>query len=203
MTVVEQKPQFHVNYDVGYDGFVARQKDFIAAGIKWFERWDAIPGTPPVSHALKIVGENQTIEAFGDGVHYGKLSDLLNDPDAALIVRKPKGWTPELGERLKAEAEKHLGEKYNYMLIVALAIAHSYFGRWLDKLTKGKFATWIEGIADRKRYDICSVCVSRINNAMPEFQGKGVLSNPLYDITPIMLCGDQTIYESGAVELVP
>ena len=203
MTVIEQKPQFGVNYDVGYDGFTARQKDFIAAGIKWFSRWDALPGTPPVSHAFKIVGEDLTIEAFWDGVRYGKLSDYLNDPDVALLVRKPKGWTPELGQRLKAEMEKHLGEKYNWTLIAAIAIANTYLGKWIDKVTKGKFSKWIEGVADRSRYDICSVCVSKTNNAMPEYQGKGVLNNPLYDITPIMLMGDNELYEPGAIELIP
>ena len=203
MTVVEQRPQFGVNYDVGYDGFTARPKDFIAAGIKWFTRWDAIPGVPPVSHALKIVGEDLTIEAFGDGVHYGKLSDYLNDPNVCLIVRKPKGWTPEMGARLKSEAEKHLGEKYNYPLIVALAICNTYLGKWIDNKLKGKLSEWLQGLADRKRYDICSVCVAKMNNEMPELQGKGVLAQPLYDITPIMLCGDQEIYEPGAVELIP
>ena len=111
MTVIEQKSQFGVNYDIGYDGFTSRQKDFISAGINWFERWEAIPGVPPVSHVFKIVGEDLTIEAFGDGVRYGKLSNYLNDHTCALLVRKPLGWTLGMGFRMHEEAKRHFIEK--------------------------------------------------------------------------------------------
>jgi hypothetical protein len=203
MDVVEQKYQWGVNYDVGYDAFTAHPKDFLTAGINWFERWDALPGFPPASHALKIVGPNQTIEALAHGVVYGKLSDYLNDPDCALMVRKPAGWTPDIGQRLKAAAESHLGERYNYLLIVMMAIGHSYLGHGIDKLFKGKFAKWLEKTADSKRYSICSQMVARSNSSLPEYKDKGVLKLPPYDITPLLLVQDPVIYERGIIELLP
>lgn len=203
MTILEQKPQFGVNYDVGFDGFTSRTKDFIAAGINWFANWDAIPGVPPVSHTFKIVGDDLTIEAFGDGVRYGKLSDYLNDQTCALLVRRPKGWTPELGARMVEETKYHLGEKYNYFLIVMLAISNSYLGRWIDKKFDGKFSIWLTDWADNAKSNICSSLVARVNGAMPEYEGKSVLANPPFKVMPVMLCGDPVIYEPGAIELIP
>ena len=203
MNVIEQNPQFGVNYDVGFDAFTCHPKDFITAGIGWFERWDALPGVPPASHALKIVGEDQTIEAFFDGVRYGKLSDYLNDPECALLVRRPILWTPDMGARMVAEAEKHLGEKYNYFLIAMMAIGHSFLGHWIDKQTDGKFSRWLEKLADGTNSEICSQLVAKVNSAMPELRDKSVLKLPPYDITPLLLIGDSVIYEPGTIELIP
>ena len=203
MNVIEQKPQFGVNYDVGYDAFTSHPKDFLTAGIDWFERWDALPGVPPASHAIKIVGEDLTLEAFADGVRYGKLSDYLNDPNCALMVRKPILWTPGMAFRMRTEAERHLGERYNYFLIIMMAIGHSYLGHWIDKLTHGKFSLWLEKLADSSRAEICSQFVAKVDNAMPELRDRSVLRLPPYDITPVLLIGDPVIYEPGTIELIP
>ena len=203
MNVSDQKAQFGVNYDVGYDGFISRPNDFIAAGIRWFERWDTLPGVPPVSHAIKIIGPDQTIEALAHGIVYGSLSKYINDPECAVLVRKPKGWTPEMGERLATEAKSHLGEKYNYLLLFVMAITNSYFGKGLDAVTGKKFSAWLNHVADLKRHDICSQFCAKVDNALPEFQGKSVLARPLNTITPILLCQDEVIYEPGTIELLP
>ncbi len=203
MTILEQKPQYGVNYNEGYDGFTVRAKDFVAAGVKWFERWDQIPGAPPVSHTLKIVGENKTIEAFGDGVRYGTVDAYLNDPDCALLIREPVGWTPEMGRRMTAEAEKHLGEKYNWFLIAMMAISRTYLGRFVDNKTKGKLSTWLQDWADNAKSEICSSLVARVDNAQPELEGKSVLAMPPFKILPIMLFVDPVIYKPGAIELIP
>ena len=157
MDVTEQKPQFGVNYDVGYDAFTSHPRDFLTAGIDWYERWDALPGVPPASHAIKIVGEDLTIEALEHGIVYGKLSGYLNDPLCALMVRKPVQYTPDMAARMLKEAQSHLGEKYNYFLIAMMAIGNSYIGHWIDqKFSDGKFTSWLEKLADSKRMDICS-----------------------------------------------
>ena len=203
MTIIEQNPQWGVNYDLGFDGFTSRQKDFLSAGINWFERWDAIPGTPPVSHAFKIVGPDLTIEALVTGVTHGKLSPHINDPNCSVIIRRPAGWTPDMGLRLLSAMESHLGEKYNYLMIIMMAIGKSYLGHGIDLLTRGKFSVWLEKLADNKRHDICSSVVARADNAITELRNRGVLKTPPFEITPIMLCGDTVIYEPGAIELVP
>ena len=203
MDVIEQKAQFGVNYDVGYDAFTAHPKDFLTAGIGWFERWNAIPGFPPVSHAIKIVGHDQTIEALADGIVYGKLSNYLNDPNCALMVRKPIQYTPDMAARMLKEAESHLGEKYNYLLIVMMAFGHTYFGHGIDKLCNGKFSQWMEELADSKRKSICSQFVARVDNAMVELRNISVLRLPPYEVTPLLLIQDPVIYERGIIELLP
>lgn len=203
MTILEQKPQYGVNYNEGFDGFTVRAKDFIANGIKWFERWDQIPGVPPVSHTFKIVGENKTIEAFGNGVRYGTLDVYLNDPDCALLVREPLNWTPVMGRHMTEEAMKHLGEKYNYFLIVMMAISHTYLGRFIDNKTKGKFSTWLGDWADNAQSEICSSLVARVDRAQEELAGLSVLALPPFKVMPTMLFGDSVIYKSGAIELIP
>lgn len=203
MTILEQKPQYGVNYNEGFDGFTVRAKDFLANGIKWFERWDQLPGIPPVSHTLKIVGENKTIEALSDGVVYGTIDHYLNDPDCALLIREPIGWTPEMGRRMTAEAEKHLGEKYNWFLIAMIAISRTYFGRAIDNMSKGKISTWLQDWADNSRMEICSSLVARVDSTEPELAGKSVLSLPPFKVLPTMLFGDSVIYKPGAIELIP
>lgn len=203
MNVIEQKAQFGINYDIGYDAFTAHPKDFLTAGINWFERWDALPGFPPASHALKIVGEDTTVEALAHGVVYGKLSVYLNDPECALMVRRPSGWTPDIGNRLKLAAESHIGERYNYGLIVMMALAHTYLGHGIDELFHGKFSKWLEELADSKRKSICSQMVARSNNSLPEYRNRGVLRLPPYEITPLLLVQDAVIYDPGLIELLP
>lgn len=203
MDVIEQKTQFGVNYDVGYDGFTSHPKDFITAGINWFERWDKLPGIPPVSHTFKIVGEDQTVEAFGNGVRYGKLSDYLNDPNCALMVRKPMKWTPDMGRRLAAAAKSHIGERYNYFLIVMMALGNTFLGHGINKLSGGKFSNWLDELADSKKSSICSQLVSRVNNSVIELRNWGVLRLPPYDVTPLLLLQDKMIYEPGIIELIP
>jgi hypothetical protein len=203
MDVRDQKAQFGVNYNVGFDGFISRPADFISAGISWFERWETLPGVPPVSHAIKIVGPEVTIEALANGVVYGSLSKYLNDANCAVLVRKPKGWTPEMGVQLVKEAEFHLGEKYNYFLLFVMAIANSYVGKWIDKFTGTKFSGWLYHVADLKRHVICSQFCADVDNSIPELHGKSVLSRPLNTITPILLCQDPIIYEPGTIELLP
>lgn len=203
MTITEAKPQWGVNYGEGFDAFTVRKKDFVAAGIRWFSRWDEMPGLPPVSHAFKIIGKDLTIEAFSDGVHYGTLTAYLSDPDVALLVRKPILWTPEMGRGMVEQAQKHLGDKYGYTLIVAMALTRSFLGRGLDWLTRGWTTRFVDDLLDSKRQEICSELVAMADQAQPELAGKGVLAQPANTITPVMLFGDAAIYEPGAVELVP
>lgn len=199
--ITEQKINWGVNVDSGYTGFISRKRDFIAKGINWFSRWSDVPGVPPVSHALLIVGINDTIEAFFDGVKHGKLTDYLHDPDVALIVRKPHKWSPEIAIALCAEAEKHVGEKYNYPLIAALAVANTFVGHALNSLTKNWFENFVTRMANAKGYAICSQTVARV---MRSWYGNfGVLQQPDRAITPEELLADIFLYDGQPVELLP
>lgn len=203
MQIVEQRPVWQTNLNVGYNAFITRRKDFISAGIRWFSRWDDLPGVPPVSHAFIISGPNETIEAFGNGVGRGTLSAYLNDPNVALLIRVPSGYTEDLGQRIVAEAAKHIGDRYGYVLIAAMALTNTILGHGIDKATGGWLSRKVDGWADGKREEICSELVAIADAAQPELAGRGILKNPASTIKPVDLMGDAVIYQPGAVELIP
>lgn len=191
MNIVQQKAVFGTNYDVGFSCFNVRRHDFIAAGIRWFERWDSLPKLPRPSHAYVITGEDETEEAFGNGVHKGTLSAYLKDPNVAVLIRKPLGWSPSRGEQIAAKAKACDGQGYGYLSIVAMAMSHSYIGHGLDLLTKGWLGHQMEKLANTQNTAICSEVVAEANG----------LVNP-YIWTPADLFFSDNIYEPGAVELV-
>jgi hypothetical protein len=201
--IQETEPVFGMNYDIGFNAFTVRRKDFIAAGIRWFERWDRLPGTPPVSHAFVITGEDSTVEAFGDGVKVGSLQVYLKDPDVGLLVRRPKGWTQDLGERIAQEAGRHIGERYGYALIGAMALSNTFLGKGLDLVTRGWFGRTIDNLADGKSQQICSELVARADRTQPELAMLGCLRLEPNQVTPALLFGDNEVFEEGAFELVP
>ena len=205
MKITEQKAQWGVNYSMGDTGFLIRKCDFVAAAIRWDERWDAIPDLPHPSHALIISNQDETIEAFGDGVHTSTVSAYLHDPNVALLVRHPTGWSPALAARICHAASKHIGDKYGYRLILAMALLNTYTGHLIDRLTHGEFGEWIERLADSKRSEICSQLVAKAMQAQGEFAGLGVLAHPPESVTPVDLFQDTRIYTPPdyAAELLP
>lgn len=203
MNIIEQQPRWGLNYREGFDGFTVRRKDFIAAGIRWFEKWDMLPGVPPVSHTFKIIGDNRTIEAFSDGIHYGTIGAYLNDPDVALLVREPIVWTQDMAEKMTAAAAAHLGDKYGTSLIAAMAFTRTFFGRGLDWLSRGWTTRFVTNMLDSKRQEICSELVAMVDREQPELACAKVFAYNSNEITPLMLFGDDTLYKPGAIELVP
>lgn len=200
MKPVQQTIRWGLNVDTGFTGVISRRKDFISAGIDWFERYDRLPGDPPCSHAFIITGQDQTIEAFADGVKYGTLTAYLNDPNVALFAKRAAGWTPDIGSSLVGAAARHLGERYNYGLIAALAISNSLAGHGLDLLTGGWFGHTVTAVADRKRADICSQLVAQAMRT--RYGSLGMLTLLDREVKPQRVYEDQVIYEGAPVELV-
>lgn len=199
--ITDQTIAWGSNVDIGFTGFLSRKRDFISAGIDWFSRWDQLPGDPPVSHTFIVSGRDQTIEAFADGVAYGRLTTYLRDPDVALFMRCPDNWDPSVGSALVGAAARRLGDRYNYALIGALAVSNSLAGHGLDLITGGWFGRTVSGWADSKTRQICSQLVA---GAMRTRYGSlGCLSKPDQEITPQDLYGDGVIYKRQPVELLP
>jgi hypothetical protein len=201
MDVLEQPLEWGVNCDVGWIGFISRHNDFIADGINWFSRWDEISKIP-ITHTFIITGPDSTIEAFNDGVRTGTLSAYLNDPNVALLVRRPIGWTPDMGGRIVSKAQIHVGEGYDDWLIFADAVSNTLIGHWLDHVSNGSVSQHLTQWADSAHKEICSKLVA-IAMSQPETQSFGVLANTPASIKPIDLFEDQHIFTPGAIELVP
>lgn len=205
MNVTEQKLQWGVNVAPGYVGLLSRRNDFVSAGIDWFERWDALPGDPPVSHAFIIQswpeegGSFSTIEAFSNGVRQGYLSAYLADPECAVLVRKPVNYTDELGKKIVLAASAHIGESYDYAEIVAVAGANSLLGHAIDRITHGWWSQHLEKLAANDHSEICSELVAKALRAAGAITGQ----EPAYAITPQMLMADPLDFEAGAIELAP
>lgn len=205
MNIAIQKPRYGHNYAPGYFGFVIRRKDFIAAGIRWFSRWDSLPSIPAPSHAFVIGTEDTTIEAFGSGVAYGSLQAYLDDQDVALIVRRPARWTPKLGDAIVEQAATHIGERYGYGLIAAHALSNTYAGHLLTKLTRGWFERKVVAALDSRRAEICSELVARAaQDADPGLALRGCLVRDAAEIKPADLFFDRECCEPAdyACELV-
>jgi hypothetical protein len=199
--VLVQRPDFGTNYGPGFTGLVSRRRDWVSAGIDWFTRWDALKDDPRVSHAFVVVGEDATVEAFGDGVKPGTLTAYLSDPDVALLVKRPFRYSDLRGVGLTTTALAMVGERlhYNYLLIGALAVQGTWLGHLLDKATKGWFGDTAAELAEQKRGAICSEVVGRVMR--PVYGAAGMLIRPDPAITPQLILSDCSCYEGPVVEL--
>jgi hypothetical protein len=73
-----------------------------------------------VSHASIYIGNNQIIEAVGEGIRLRSMSALLQDEATIVAIRHPK-FTDANNDALKAFANEQVGKKYNYMGILLQA----------------------------------------------------------------------------------
>jgi hypothetical protein len=70
-----------------------------------------------VSHASIYIGNNQIIEAVGEGVRLRTVSALLKDESTIVAIRHPN-FDSAHGEALNAFALEQVGKKYNYVGIL-------------------------------------------------------------------------------------
>ena len=205
MEIAVQKMQWGINVAEGYVGFTVRKRDAIAAGIRWFEKeWRKAQVGPVPSHTFIVTGPDATIEAFGNGVGRGTLTAYLNDPDVALLIRRPAQWTAAMGRRIADEASKHVGHRYGRWLIFGMAVSNSFLGLALNKLTRGAFGRKVRQWTDETEAEVCSEVVALSMKAQPELDRRGQLVWPARDATPYNLFKDQSVFEpwNCAVELV-
>jgi uncharacterized protein YycO len=73
-----------------------------------------------VSHASIYIGNNQIIEAVGEGVRLRTVSALMQDEATIVAIRHPK-FTDANSDALNTFANEQVGKKYNYMGILLQA----------------------------------------------------------------------------------
>ncbi len=185
-----EHPQFGVNYDVGWIGFVSHDS-FVARGIRWFTRhWRR--QTPGVSHVFVVIGENQCIEANGDGVEIESLDEYFLASDYTTYLRQPIGWTPALGARIAAEALKYKGLPYDYDLILADAVSYSLLGRLVNGLTRDSLDAVLTSLTDSEGAMICDKLAAVAIQAQPELRPR--LTLPARQNNPQRLFGDDQLF---------
>lgn len=187
---------FGQNYDVGWVGFSFDDDSFISKGIAYFTREEicAFDGVK-ISHTFIVEAENRVIEATTPRVQESTLLDRFADPTLHIFFRQPLGWNQGLGLRIVESAREHLGERYDYTLIAAEALANSFAGRLLNRWFKNRPNRWVSRLLDGKRRKICSELVAHSLNDQPELKGRGVLAWPENTINPVALALSTTIWE--------
>lgn len=197
MTSHSLKPNFGVNYDVGYVGFTSRSDDPVDAGIAWFERWydyDQIC----VTHALIVSGPDECVEAHArTGVQKSTLSKYWNDPHCRLFFRKPAGWYQRLGEDIAISAQRHIGDKYGYGLIVADMLADTALGHWLNRKLKDWPNRAVSKLLNRAGTEVCSeLAAEALKDNLPWL---GCLSKPARMIEPQELFVNRMVFEDWKI----
>ena len=189
-------PQFGVNYDTGWIGFLAHDT-FVARGIEWFTRhWSGRGAIPAVSHVFVVVGDGQCIEANADGVDVEPLSEYFQTPGCTVYLRRPKLWTAVLGHRIAAEALKYKGLPYDYDLIVADAMSYSLVGRLMNEVTRDALDGVLTSLADSDGKMICDKLAVVAMQAQPELHPLGTLKLPARENNPQRLFADDGIFEA-------
>ena len=117
-------------------------------------------------------------------------------------MRRPKGWTPELGKRIACEAFKYAGDSYDYKLIVADAASYSIAGRLLNKITKDALDSVLTDIADSRGAVICDELAALAMQAQPELHQLGTLKDPARENNPQRLFGDDDLFDAD-VTMIP
>lgn len=194
---MDSRPQFGVNYDVGWIGFTSRSGDIISEGISYFERWDDVPGNICVEHAFIVADKSACIEALGGGIQASELSKYFKDQTCRTYFRRPAAWTPSMGDVIKGEAQKHIGDRYGYGIIFADMLANTLFGHWLNELTGNIPNSFVSEILSRRGTEVCSQLAAMALQTVPSLSTLGCLKLPAREIKPQDLFVDQECFDSG------
>jgi hypothetical protein len=207
MNVVLSEPLWGETLKPGYCGFITRERDIIGDDIEWFERFDK---GLPFCHAFVVArqfytyGINDTviIEAHARaGVHAAFLSEYLGDPNCQCFIRVPFGYTDEVGAEIVTEAKSHLGEKYDYGLIVADAMANTYMGHLINRLTWNIPDKLVCALFTQRHHAICSELAAEALKSQQYLSLLGCLSRPSDTIMPADLGNDDQVFQETCFKL--
>ena len=182
-------------YNTGYV-FFAHAHDVVADGIDFFERFGRARNLP-VHHTGIVTGGDDLVEAhWRNGVQRARLSDYLNSTETLIVFRQPRGWTPELGQRIAQAAQSRVGSPYDKGLILAQLCSNTICGHLLNRWFKGRPEMWMSRLLDQRQAFICSELSAWALNEQPEFAGRGILGLPLDTISPQELFDDPWLFEA-------
>lgn len=111
-------------YRKGQSFFTFKDNNLISIGIAFYTK-----GNKPLwntwSHTGKVVGENLGIESSNGKVHLVDLTKYFDDPHCHISFREPYLLDKLGSEHFEDAAEKYLGTKYDYSLIIGQWIVNS------------------------------------------------------------------------------
>ena len=119
---VLQNPVYGEDYKEGYVFFSYTTENIVSAGLALFQACEMKSGLP-VSHCGIISGTGRCLESTTPTTREDDfIREYVNDPHTIVFLRKPKGWTPEMAQKMIAQGRKHIGEKYAYLGLLGSAI---------------------------------------------------------------------------------
>ena len=187
-------PSGYREHQIGYIFFVSNTS-LVAEGIGWFQRWQQT-GKISVFHTGVVTGPDECVEAhWRTGVALNNLADYEASKETLILYRKPRGWTPELGNSIAASAKGRLGARYNKGLILSQLASNTFVGHALNWLFNGGPERWLSRVMDDKQEFICSELSAYALAQQPIFEGKGILAQPLDTISPQELFEDNVLFE--------
>lgn len=194
--LVNDKPQFGINYNIGYIGF-SNNDSRIAKLIKWGTKYDKKEKIE-ATHALIIISETECIEALmGKGVVISPLSKYFDGDEFDIIIREPKEYNLELGNEIVGIATKQLGSPYSAKAIIMSLFRGLFTGHIIDMITKDKL--WDHLCVNRigKQTFICSALVAYSLQNLKNWTYKrtGVLKRNFSGINPVELLYEDSIFE--------
>lgn len=198
MELIATTGEWGLNLQTGFCGFITRQGSLVDDGIEYFEKFEA--GIPFV-HTFILEQPGYIIEALGSGVVKQPLSKYVGDARVQCFIRAPRFWTPAKGLQYAREADRHIGEKYGYGLIVADALANTVLGRLLNKWTGGVPDSAMTWLLDERNHIICSELVAACLQTDYVLRLKGCLRGAARSIMPKRLGNDDAVFEEETVLL--
>lgn len=223
MKIISAKPEWGGALQPGYCGFITRERDFVDDGIEYFEHFETgvpfvhtfvVEGPAPaagandysLSHSGGEGASTSTcnlqpstfniIEAHAStGVARATLQQYLGEKNVQCFIRIPIGYTEKIGAAIVSAAAMHIGERYGFGLIVADALANTFLGHCVNKLTLNmpdKFLCWL---LDNQHTKICSQLVALALQSQFYLRLRGCLRRPADTILPKELGNDPQIWD--------
>ena len=195
--LVDQLPQYGVNYNKGYIGFVYNDTSLISQGIVYFTKWDDLYNVPG-NHALIVEDETNCIEAMmTKGIQRNPLKDYFENPHTHIFFRKPNDLNNIVAEQISEAASKEIGAGYANGLIINDALRGTLLGHIIDDLTHDALFDFLSQMMCKKGSFICSQLAAYSLKEAKDwaYRKSGVLRRPTTAITPQELFCDDAIFD--------
>lgn len=192
------EPEYGLNYNAGYIGFVFYHDSIASQGMAYFSRWHKLVDIP-VSHTLIVTSENTCVEAMPDqGVVQSRLDKYFNDRNTHIFFRKPKWIDETISKEIIRAAQAEIGAQYCNGLITTDALTCTFLGRIINDMTHNQLFDGLATALEKNGSFICSElaahCLKSANSWRP-FNQEGILARPASAITPQALFCDEKVFE--------
>lgn len=205
MKIKEKELIYGHTYMPGYIGFTYSRNSIISILVAWFSRSISHikflnldkknKKYAKVSHTFIVIDETTIIEAHAmSGVSYAKLSKYTEDKNCDVYFRRPLGYNKILGSKIVKSAQRHLGENYDYGLIIADLLSSTFIGRTINRAFFNIPKKLLSYFLDTPKAQICSEVASKALKDQQKLKNKGILKTPAREITPQMLFDSDKLF---------